>query len=594
MRLKDPEMSEPLDINDIVSRPGDILALEQKNPRRAEELWHGLGFEERLRAVLAARGVERERLITLARDSRELTQALAPDEFSRTVLELGPEDAGTLLALSSDEQLTYLLDLTGWVKEAFAPSRYEAWLPLLLEGGTERIQRWLESSDLEVLALLFAHWMRVVKYLPSQDEQEPPDDLPEFTLDGVYHIEFRAPPTAGFVAQVLVLLKSEMEGRYHEVLGAMLWESAAGMADDAARWRRGRMLDQGFPERLEALELWARPRPGEADWAGQPRKADLGFLSDAPPRSDSLLELLSPDRALPQAARALDSRAADALRAELAYVANCAVVALEAEPADPEAVARAGLEGLGLVNLGLELVAQTQPGQGGAVRSILERLPLAALARQGSEAIRGLNRRAWALVSEGWLKELPTSLHLLDAPLDRWLAGLLFKRPRCFDPGLGQGREYRAFQGLADFTQAERYLAQSEFWGRLLFDLMGITRQEFLGLFEGPVWPEDQRQIKLSTVMGTWLARRALGLAGLAPLPAEHLGQAVAALQAGLKGPLARELAESCQGLGQAAEAALAGDMLRRTLAGLEREVGLLQTGGEIDPRFVQGLVVER
>jgi hypothetical protein len=582
---------------DIVNRPQDLLALEKKDPRQAEALWHGLTPEERLRAVLAARGVDRERLIILARDSLELTRAMAPDEFSRTVLELGPEDAGELLALSSDEQLTYLLDLTGWVKEEFAPTRYEAWLPLLLDGGAERVQRWLESTDLEVLALLFAHWMRVVKFLPSQEEQEPPDDLPEFTIDGLYHIEFRDPPAAGFVAQVLVLLKSEMEDLYREVMESMIWESASGMADDAARWRRGRMMDQGFPERLEALDLWAKPRPGEADWASLPRKADLGFNSDAPARSDAVLGLLKAEGAmLPALAGGLEPKAADALRAELAYVANCAVAALGAEPADPEAVDRAAAEGLGLVNLGLELLAQAQPEPAGAgqAAAILERVPLDALARQGSEAIRALNRRAWALVGEGWLKDLPTSLYLLDPPLDRWLAGLLAKRPRCFDHGLGQGREYRAFLGLADLAQAERFLSQAEFWGELLLELMGISRQELLALFEETVWPEDPREIKLTWVVGTWLARRALGLTGLAPLPAERLNEAVAALQAGLKGPLGEELAASCRALSDPAKAALAGDMLRGALEELSRLLKVLNPKGGLDPRFLGGLVVER
>jgi hypothetical protein len=576
---------------DIVKNPHDLLALEKKDPRRAEALWHGLSFDQRLRVVLAARGVERERLIILARDTAELTQALTPDEFVRTVLELEPEDAGELLAMSSDEQLEYLLDLTGWVREEFAPTRYEAWLMLLLEAGGGRVLRWLKHTDLEVLALILAHWIRVVKYLPSQDEQEPPDNLPEFTLDGVYYIEYRASTSASFVAQVLVLLKSEMPDRYQEVLEAMLWESASEMAADAVRWRYGRLMDHGFPDRLEALDICARPRPGEADWAGQPRKADLGFLEDAPLRSDAVLSLLPPEVTLPAVAGSLAPRAADALRAELAYVANCAVVALDADPADPEAVDRAVAEGLGLVNLGLELLAQADPVKAVA---ILERLPLIVLARQGAEAIRAMNHRAYALVNKGWLAGLPTSLLILDPPLDRWLAGLLYKRPRCHDPGLSEGWEYRTFLGLDDLAQAKRFLNQAEFWGKLLHELMGVTRKELLAVFRTKVWPEDTREIKLSSLVGTWLGRRALGLSGLAPLSAERLGEAVSALQAGLRRPLSVELAASCLALADPAEATLAEEMLRGALEILGRQIETINPRGKVDPRFVGGLVVER
>ena len=162
-------MPDELTTADLLREPGRLLALEQRDPRAAEAVWNRLSPAQRLRVVLAASPPEREKLITLAPDSEALTQALAPDEFASTVLALGPEDAGLLIELSSDEQLAYVLDLTGWVREEFAPTRYEAWLPLLLEAGADRLQRWLESTDLEVLTLLCAHWFRVVKWLPSQE-----------------------------------------------------------------------------------------------------------------------------------------------------------------------------------------------------------------------------------------------------------------------------------------------------------------------------------------------------------------------------------------------------------------------------------------
>ncbi len=584
-------MPDELTTADLLREPGRLLALEQRDPRAAEAVWNRLSPAQRLRVVLAASPPEREKLITLAPDSEALTQALAPDEFASTVLALGPEDAGLLIELSSDEQLAYVLDLTGWVREEFAPTRYEAWLPLLLEAGADRLQRWLESTDLEVLTLLCAHWFRVVKWLPSQEEQEPPDDLPGFTLDGVYFIDFHHEGASSLPAQVLVVLKSELEDRYYEVLEAMLWESATGMAADAQRWRNGRLEDLGFPERLEALELWARPAPGEDHWRDQPKKADLGYLHDAPPRSDALLHLLDPDLSLPALADGLDQAAADALKAELAYVANCAVVALEADPAQPEAVARAGREGLALVNLGLEVMTREHPEQ---ASQVLERLTCAALARQGAAAIRGLNQRAWVLMREGWLKDVPTGLHFLDPPLDRWLGGLLFPKPRCYDPRLPQGREYRAFMTRDDLDRADRGLAQAEFWPVLLFDLLGLDRQELRELFGRKVWPVDPKEIRASGVVATWLARQALDLPGLAPLPQASLGPALAALKAGLQGPLARQLHESCQALADPGQAALAQETLGQTLWIMAQELSGLDPGQTLEPQFVGLLVIER
>jgi hypothetical protein len=576
---------------DIVRNPGQVLDLAKSDPKQAESLWNGLERPQRLRAILASSAPDRLRLLSLAKDSRALVRDLATDEFAATVLELGPEDAGMLLARSTDKQLGYLLDLTGWVKDKFAPERYAVWLPLLLEGGAERLHRWLNNVDLEVLTLLSAHWFQVVKFLPSQDEQEPPDDLPEFTLDGIYHIEFRDKDTSSFVAQILVHMQAELPKLYGVLMEAMLWESAAQIADDAVRWRRGRLMDQGFPDRLEALELWAKPLPGETDWSEMAPKVELAFPEHAPPRSDAALVLLPKGELLPSLAAELDGEAADRLRAELTYVANCGVVALEADPAFPEQVSRAAKESLGLASLGLGVLSA---GDQVKARDILARVGVAALARQGAQALRELNRRAWELMNEGWLKKVPIGLHVLDYPLDRQVAGLVFHRPRCFDPNLGDNREYRAFYGLADVEQARRALAQAEFWGVILFDLMGLNNDQVDGLMRANVWPEDRKEIKISSLLGTWLARRALGLPGLEPLPAASLKRSVELLQEGLAGPLTKEVLESCQALADPSEAALAGDLLRGALGNLSQELGGLDPTAALEPAFIAGLVVER
>ena len=560
-------------------------------PVSTGRLWQNLTFDARLRTVLNADHEEREILLTMARDSQALVRAMAPDDFAQSVLAAGPHDAGTLVRLSSDEQFGFLLDLTGWSEERFAPSRYETWLPLLMDAGSNRVLSWLNSSDLEVLSLLFAHWFKVVKWLPSQDEQEPPDTLPNFTLDGVYHLEFHNQQTAGFVAQVLVLLKSENPQRYLDVLEAMIWEPAAQLAEDGLRWRNGRMTDAGYPSRTEAMELWAKPLPGEAEWRDAPTKASMGFPDQVVPRKDPICNTLPDQELLPALCADLDPKVYDGLAMELANVANCGVVAFNADPADAGAVSRAARESLSLVNLGLELLSQDHPGETAA---ILERLPLAVLARQGAQTVRQLNYAGWKLVKEGWLKEIPTGVMVLDAPLDRAVAGLIFPQPRCYDPNLGEDREYRAFRNLADLAQARRQLQKAWFWGRLLHDLLGLKPKEVRGLFETQVWPEDPEEIKTSAILGTWLARRALGLEGLAPIGEDELPRALAALQEGLSGSLSAELDQSCCTLTDPDEAALAGQLVRGVLGTLQYELGRVDPKIKPNPAFIYGIIVER
>ncbi len=581
-------MADKSEIQQIISNPRSLLELERRDARQAEALWHGMSREERLRAILAARGADRERLISLAQDSAQLVRALAVDEFAGTVLDLGGDDAGGLISMSSDAQLTYLLDLTGWVKGKLAPARYEAWVPIIIDGGARRVKRWLDTTDVEVLSLIMAHWLRVVKWLASQDEQEPPDDLPSFTLDGVYFIDFHNGQMRDHAVQVLVVLKNELPDLYQRVLEAMLWESAAEMAEDAAMWRSGRMTDLGFPTRQEAFELWAKAPAGEDAWQDLPTKDEMDFMGDAPPRSDASLGLLPREEVLPVVAGSMEGPALDRLRAELAYVANCGVVALDADPAEPEEVARSARESLGLANIGLGLLAS---GDVKRAAEIVARLGIAAMARRGAAGIRELNRRAWSLAADGWLSKAPGGVLILDDPQDRWVAGLMFPRPRCFDPAMPEGREYRAFMGVADLQHAEHYLSLAEYWGELL-EMMGIDHRQMAGLAaEAP--PEESGGLKMTSVIGTWLAGRTIGLPDLEPIPEARLTETVRALQKGLGGSLNQELLASVETIADPSKAALARELLRGVLERLAQEIKRIDASRTLEGRYISILVVE-
>lgn len=564
-----------------------ILQLQKTDPARSQELWQKLNAKEQLQAVLSAPDAKQKlELILLAKDSAALTQALNGNNFMRLVMDIGPEDSVELISMSSDEQLTHLLDLTGWDQEDFSPERYEAWLPLLLEAGPEKMVDWLKSTDMEVLALLGQHWFSVVKYIPSQEQQEPPDDLPEFTLDGVYFLEFRNPKLAAIVAQVLVVLKSELPQRYLDMIEAMRWEISSELNEFARRWRQGRLLDNGFPLRENALNLWALPKPEEYNWQNMPPK--YASMHEDYPQGGYWQDLLPQDELLPQVITRLSRQDLEQLNQEMAYIANCGIVALNANPADARITWQAGREALSLVNLGLSILSEQDPVQAGA---IITRMPLDALARHGAQAIRKLNNQAWTLMQEGWMKDLPTGLNLLDAPLDHWLAGILFKLPRYYDKG--NKPEYRGFFTIGEINEAQEHLDEAVFWGKLMFELLGWQRLDMLAMLTAPAWPQDPAERKLSHILGTWLARRSLNLAPeLAPLPQSQLKPAILALQKGFSGQWASQALASSKSLQNQRESALAGKLLSQAIQNLSNQLRYVNIEAEIDPAFITGLII--
>ena len=97
--------------------------------------------------------------MTLAGDARELVQALPRTSSSRTACwSWGPEGRGRpSWAWGSAEQITYLLDLTGWVERALSPRpAIELWLPLFDGGRADQLGllAGVNGSDMEVLSLL--------------------------------------------------------------------------------------------------------------------------------------------------------------------------------------------------------------------------------------------------------------------------------------------------------------------------------------------------------------------------------------------------------------------------------------------------------
>src|SRR6266436_7148117 len=110
------------------------------------------------RALQAARGKQKLDLILSAPDPEQLVQALPPQELYFALLDIGPDDAAELVAMSSPEQFRHFVDMAAWrgADEGPRTSQVIRWLSLAREGGEdlEKFRRQLWSLDIELLALV--------------------------------------------------------------------------------------------------------------------------------------------------------------------------------------------------------------------------------------------------------------------------------------------------------------------------------------------------------------------------------------------------------------------------------------------------------
>jgi len=466
---KESRLERGLKLPELTSR------LAREDPERARELLDGLPLSARVQVVLERPAKERMELILLSEESGALTQALPEEEWWRTLKEVGEEDALPLVAMASSEQITFLVDLEWWYRDILDPLMVIRWWVLFLEAGPEVLPRWLEPADEELLVLSLAKFLEVYVADPDDLGYETWRRLQLFSLDNTYFFHFRDPNLGPHLEQVLRVLRNSFQDRYYTILDRVRTCVPAEEEETAARLRRGRLLDHGFPEFEEAIIIYAylsQERMRALEQAGQPRpgKAERP-AGESAPRYDlvptDLPALLG--RAL---ARIEDPAALEEFRFQFARLANRVLVADAADLSKLENLASAVDKVYGYLEIGLDAWSEGDPARG---RRLLEEQWLPHIFQAGySQALR-LHRRAERLLQEGWLRQVEQPLDLLEEPIGPILEGLLKKRPAWYAGPDDKGtRVFREFRSLREVRRAEAALEQAEFLGKLFFEALGL------------------------------------------------------------------------------------------------------------------------
>jgi hypothetical protein len=572
--------------------------LLREDPEQARELLDALPMEARVQAVLQRSSKERMELILLSEQSEALTQALPAEEWWRTIKEVGEEDTLPLVAMSSDEQLTFLTDLEWWFRETLDPLLVIRWWTLFLEAGPEVMPRWFETADEELLVLSLSKFMEVYTTNPDDAGNEPWRAFRLFTLDDTYYLHFRDPNLAPHLEQVLRVLRDRFGDRYYTILDRARTLVPAEEEETAERLRRGRLLDHGFPEFEEAVAVYAflsleRRRELEKQAGARP-EAEVRPAAAAAPRYDLVKGELP--KLLGSALAGIEDPAAlEEFRFEFARLANRVLVADAPELSSLEQL-RAAVEKVnGYLEIGLEIWSEGNIDQAGR---ILQRQWLIHIFQAGySEAIR-LQRRAKRLEEEGWFRQVENPLDLLGEPAGPILRGLLRKRPLWYaGPGeKGEGR-FREFQARSEMVEAERAIAESEMLGRIFFEALNLPLDALLEL-----GGRNLPALTWSAVLMTALVRGALHQRfAFAPLEAADLPRVLSEI---LTAPPLRQVRpELCESWAEWLERRLARvdanlvapgrKFFEQSRLRLEEEFSRLDPD-RLDPRFLATLVVNQ
>ncbi len=80
-----------------------------------------------------------------------LVHSFTEEDFYLLLQDIGPEDAQPLLALASDKQWEYILDLEIWEKDRLSSAALTRWLDLLYKADPLRMLKWCLEHKTDLL-----------------------------------------------------------------------------------------------------------------------------------------------------------------------------------------------------------------------------------------------------------------------------------------------------------------------------------------------------------------------------------------------------------------------------------------------------------
>jgi len=390
-----------------------------------------------------------------APDARAVVRSLPPEDLYVTIQEVGLADATELVQLASPGQFRAFVDLGGWQRDKVDPHAVLTWLRAARGGvdDTEEFLRKLHAVDLEVLEYLLREFTEVHD-LEENPDVNPPGMTME-TPEGRYLIEIKVEGVEMSAVRALLNdLIAENPFEAVRLFEAVRWELPSEMEEAAFQFRRGRLLDLGFPALEDAVALFSRVDLPPAPGAGT---VGPGVALTATGGHVDYLEA---------AFRGLTMLERENAEDELRDVANAALVAELADPGDLDATRRVGEMVRDYLSLGLEHLTGSDPGR---ATDTLRDTPLLRVFQVGFSLTLQLKFRADRLVKapgamlEGALMVFPEEAAAIDA--------LRRKRPR--RALRVDGAEPVPFRSLREVASSEALLARAEAQVVLLRGVLG-------------------------------------------------------------------------------------------------------------------------
>ncbi|HMA67406.1 MAG TPA: DUF6178 family protein [Desulfosalsimonadaceae bacterium] len=451
-----------------------------------------------------------------------LIHSFAEEDFFFLVHEIGPFDALELLAMASDRQWEYILDVEIWQKDQIHLKSVTHWLHLLLKAAPSRFTQWAMTQKPELIEFYLYNTVDLCIRSHDQDPSELDGDF--FTFDDVFYIRLIDPPEQrendpealdaqqAFLADMLKRLAMADHYRYQETLLRAANVLPAESEEEAYRFRNVRLAEKGFLPFDEAVGVY-QPISAQAIQNRQKqiparRTPELFFpvplhhaaFLDKSQRFTRALSLIQLNEVLQQ------------IQTEFAGLCNRIAAADQKPIYSREDLRSVVKKACGYLEIGFErLVDKNSHLDDNKTAVLIKTYPLIDIFRLGYGLVLKLRKRAKAWRTQGWFANNRLALSFWDEYLVGMIGGLLVDRPRFFDNYETEGL-YREFASLADIKAAHRALKQAMAFDDIL-SCMGVATADL---------PEGFFITYKNLLLTLWTRNELHMAARTEPVPVEH------------------------------------------------------------------------
>lgn len=392
-----------------------------------------------------------------------LVQSMAEEDFYFLVHHIGPEDALPVIALASNPQWEYLLDLEVWEQDHIDSHHMTQWLNRLKKADADRFTHWVTKEKQEELTLYLFRNIQLHIREYDQDPGEIADDF--FSQDQTYYIRMRPYPKAHekleeerdlFIKDLVNRLSVYDLTLYRKFLLASEAMIPAEAEEELYRQRNVRLAEKGLLPFNEAVGVYQPLKAADLPHRSQKTEAFEGRIVDVYP-------LPSPKNRPPEDANLFtqtlaqiqDGPILNKLQAEFAGLCNQVIAADQNRIREKKALSKVVNKVSGYISIGLEKTAlETEDESHYTNANLIQNHLLSDIFRVGYGCALSLKWRTEKWHRASWSKDQGLPINFWGETFMGPLGGLLIKKPLYHD-NYTTGVLFREFESLEDIEKTE-------------------------------------------------------------------------------------------------------------------------------------------